>query len=270
MRNKLASCRLEPQGARRHRFPELNENGAAQGDENDWQNYQQAFEDGYQEGERQGKEQGIATGLEEGRKAGYQDGLTLGQQEGIALGRQSIDGQFNEIIAPVAALKSLLEEGYSEQIKGQQDFILDLVRRVSQQVIRCELALQPQQVLKLVEETLNALPDDKADVKIHLEPSTVVKLKELGEDKLRGWQLVSDADITAGSCRVVSEKSDADASVETRLNTCMEQIEAKLTQTTGLTETSPPGHDMSELITNNISDEPELDFNRLLRDEAEA
>lgn len=231
MRNQQASWRLAPLGAKRHRFPDLHETGSSE-QENDWQNYQQAFEEGYQEGERQGREQGVATGLEEGRSAGYQDGLKSGQQEGIAQGRQSIDGQFNEIIAPLAALKSLLEEGYSEQIRGQQDFILDLVRRVSQQVIRCELALQPQQVLKLVEETLNALPDDRADVKIHLEPSTVVKLKELGEDKIRGWKLISDADITAGSCRIVSDKSDADASVETRLNACMEQVEAKLSQVT--------------------------------------
>lgn len=220
--------RLDTKIARRYRFPALLGEVETSDEGTDWQNYQQAFEQGYQEGVRQGHEEGAALGIDEGRKLGHMEGFTQGQQEGLQAGKQDIDTQLNEIIAPLGALKALLEEGHAEQIKGQQNLILDLVRRVSQQVIRCELTLQPQQILKLVEETLNALPEDQSEVRIHLEPSAVVKLKELGEDKIRGWHLVSDAGISAGSCRIVSDKSDADASVETRLNACMEQVEAKL------------------------------------------
>jgi flagellar assembly protein FliH len=227
-RRPVSPWRLDTSIARRYRFPALLGEEAQLDNGNDWQNYQQAFEQGYEEGVRQGKEEGLASGIEEGRLMGREEGFHQGQQEGLQLGKQGIDTQFNELIVPLSALKGLLEEGHAQQIKGQQSLILDLVRRVSQQVIRCELTLQPQQILKLVEETLTALPEDQSEVRIHLEPSAVVKLKELGEDKVRGWHLVSDPSISSGSCRIVSDKSDADASVETRLDACMEQVEAKL------------------------------------------
>lgn len=230
MADKPNRWRLDDKLARRYRFPPLSSTGEPGSESAGWQDYQQAFEQGYDEGMQQGRDAGYEVGLQEGTTAGHAAGFSQGKLEGQQAGKASIDEQLNEIIAPLGALKALLEEGHCKQVNEQQSLILDLVRRVSQQVIRCELTLQPQQILKLVEETLSALPDDQSDVKIHLEPSAVTKLKELAEDKIRGWNLVADASISAGSCRIVSDKSDADASVETRLDACMQQVEAKLNE----------------------------------------
>ncbi|NMH66742.1 flagellar assembly protein FliH [Shewanella salipaludis] len=231
MDTKASRWRLDGKLARRYRFPPL-QSEAAPGStaESGWQDYQQAFDQGYDEGVQEGRSAGYEAGAQEGRAAGHAAGFHQGKLEGQQAGRSSIDAQLNEMIVPLGALKELLEEGHSRQVQEQQTLILDLVRRVSQQVIRCELTLQPQQILKLVEETLSALPDDQADIKIHLEPTAVLKLKELAEDKIRGWNLVADAAISAGSCRIVSDKSDADASVETRLDACMQQVAAKLNE----------------------------------------
>lgn len=221
--------RLMGHHPRRHRFSPL---VAPQTDGNsegaNWQDFQQAFDKGYDEGVQKGHQAGFASGEEEGRQAGYAAGFNQGRIEGQQKGKDNIDEQLNSIIAPLGALKSLLEEGHNQQILQQQSLILDLVRRVSLQVIRCELTLQPQQILNLIEETLAALPDDPTQVKIHLEPSAVDKLKELASDKIHSWALVADASISAGGCRIVSETADADASVETRLNRCMAQVEAHL------------------------------------------
>lgn len=221
--------RLVGQHPRRHRFSPL---VAPQTDDNsegsNWQDFQQAFDKGYDEGVQKGHQAGFSSGEEEGRQSGYAAGFNQGRIEGQQKGKDNIDEQLNSIIAPLGALKSLLEEGHNQQILQQQSLILDLVRRVSLQVIRCELTLQPQQILNLIEETLAALPDDPTQVKIHLEPSAVDKLKELAADKIHSWTLVADASISAGGCRIVSETSDADASVETRLNRCMAQVEAHL------------------------------------------
>ncbi|WP_299809662.1 flagellar assembly protein FliH [uncultured Shewanella sp.] len=221
--------RLTGHHARRHRFSPL---VAPQTDGNtesaNWQDFQQAFDKGYDEGVQKGHQAGYSSGEDEGRQTGYAAGFNQGRIEGQQKGKDNIDDQLNSIIAPLGALKSLLEEGHNQQILQQQSLILDLVRRVSLQVIRCELTLQPQQILNLIEETLSALPDDPAQVKIHLEPGAVEKLKELAADKVQSWTLVADPSISAGGCRIVSETSDADASVETRLNSCMAQVEAHL------------------------------------------
>ncbi|WP_144212057.1 flagellar assembly protein FliH [Shewanella donghaensis] len=221
--------RLSADRVRCHQFaplhaPEVDHNAA----EPNWQDYQQAFDKGFDEGVEKGHEAGLISGHEEGQQKGYASGFNQGRIEGQQKGKDSIDEQLNSIIAPLSAMKSLLEEGHSQQIMQQQDLILDLVRRVSIQVIRCELTLQPQQILALVEETLAAIPDDPTAVKIHLEPSAVVKLKELAADKIQQWTLVADSNISAGGCRIVSDKSDADASMETRLNACLDQVESHL------------------------------------------
>ncbi|WP_299489628.1 flagellar assembly protein FliH [uncultured Shewanella sp.] len=222
--------RLKGELARRHRFAPLVPPNS--GDENTpgWEDYQQAFDKGYDEGVQKGHEAGFESGSEEGRQSGHAIGFNQGRIEGQLKGKEGIDAQLNDLIAPLGALKSLLEEGHTQQINQQQNLILDLVRRVAQQVIRCELTLQPQQILSLIEETLAALPDRQSEVKIHLEPSAVEKLKELAADKVKDWVLIADPAITAGGCRIVSDKSDADASIETRLNACMTQVEAKLQQ----------------------------------------
>ena len=224
--------RLNGERIRRHQFSPLhaNETDPVVG-EPSWQDYQQAFDKGYDEGVVKGHEAGLVSGHEEGQQSGYAAGFNQGRIEGQHKGKDLIDDQLNQLIAPLAAIKSLLEEGHSQQIMQQQELILDLVRRVSIQVIRCELTLQPQQILALVEETLAAIPDDPTEVKIHLEPTAVNKLKELAADKIQNWTLVADSTISAGGCRIVSEKSDADASMETRLNACLDQVENHLKRT---------------------------------------
>lgn len=240
-RKPLPHWRLTGDHARKHRFSplvtiETNQEQA----EGNWQDFQQAFDKGYDEGVQKGHQTGFESGAEEGRKAGHAAGFHQGRIEGQQKGKDSIDADLNSIIAPLGALKALLEEGHAEQVSQQQSLILELVKRVSLQVIRCELTLQPQQILGLVEETLAALPDDPSQVKIHLEPSAVDKLRELAADKIQDWSLVADASISAGGCRIVSATSDADASVETRLNSCMAQVENHLQQSTTQNVTITP------------------------------
>lgn len=221
--------RLKKELARRHRFPSLFQQSAAEGGtDSGWQDYQEAFDKGYDEGVSKGHAEGFESGSEEGRRSGHASGFNQGRIEGQLKGKEAIDEQLNELIAPLGALKSILEEGHTQQISQQQTIILDLIKRVAQQVIRCELTLQPQQILSLVEETLTALPDTQSEIKIHLDPNAVNKLKELASDKIQDWTLVADPSISAGGCRIVSDKSDADASVETRLNVCMDQVSAKI------------------------------------------
>ncbi|RYV00784.1 flagellar assembly protein FliH [Shewanella sp. OPT22] len=218
---------------RLHRFPPLLQSAHEQELQDAtaaWDDYQAKFDKGYDEGLQQGHDAGFSSGEDQGKQAGYNVGFKQGLAEGHAQGRTHLESQLNDMITPLSALKETLEDGHNQHILQQQDLILELVRKVSQQVIRCELALQPTQILTLVEETLAALPDDAKHVKIHLEPTAVSKLQELAADKIKDWKLVPDEGISAGGCRVVSEHSDADASVETRLNTCMDHVANKLVE----------------------------------------
>lgn len=220
--------RLGSTPVRRYQFAPLegeNDTGAPQGN---WQDFQQAMDRGYQEGWEQGYEAGKTQGEAEGRQLGQQSGLREGIEQGRQQGLAQIDEQLNQLLTPMTALQQLLSESQAQQIQAQQQLIVDLVRRVAQQVIRCELSLQPLQIIALVEETLQALPKDAVDIKIHLESSTIKQLQHLAADKVAQWHLVADDSLSQGSCRVVCDQCDADASMETRLNNCLDQVEAHL------------------------------------------
>lgn len=220
--------RLNGTFARRHQFAPLQATETSGQDTGEWQDYQQAFDKGYEEGVSQGFDAGRQNGEEEGKRVGYAAGFHQGRVEGQQQGKMDIDQQLNAIITPISALKGLLQEGHQQQIQEQQQLIVDLVRRVAHQVIRCELTLQPQQIMALVEETLTALPANAKDIRIHLQPAAVSELQQLAPEKIKDWQLVADASISQGGCRIISDQCDADASVETRLDTCMDQVEAHL------------------------------------------
>ena len=194
-----------------------------------WNDYQESFDKGYKEGKDQGFQSGLFSGEEEGKKIGFAEGVKQGREEGFLQGKHTIDNKLIEVMVPLMALKSLLEEGYDKQINQQQQLIVDLVRRVTQQVIRCELALQPQQILTLVEETIASLPNDATEIEIHLEPSAVKELQLLAFDKLKDWKIVPDPEISQGGCRIVTNKCDADASIETRLDACIDKVKEHLT-----------------------------------------
>lgn len=216
--------RIGASQVRRYQFAPLEGESPEQGN---WQDFQQVLERGYQEGWEQGFEAGKTQGETEGRQAGQESGLRDGLEQGRSQGLAQIDEQLNQLLTPMTALQQLLAESHAEQIQAQQQLIVDLVRR-AQQVIRCELSLQPLQIIALVEETLQALPKDASDIKIHLEPSTIKQLQHLAADKVADWHLVADDSLSQGSCRVVCDQCDADASMETRLNNCMDQVEAHL------------------------------------------
>lgn len=240
--------RLDGTYARRHQFAPLQGQALGldsgnEGHTGQWQDYQQAFDKGYDEGVNQGYQAGRQNGEEEGKQAGYAAGFHQGRIEGQQQGKMDVDQQLNEIIAPLSALKSLLEDGHNKQILTQQQLIVDLVRRVAHQVIRCELTLQPQQILALVEETLAALPNDATDIKIHLQPNAVDELKQLAPEKIKDWTLVPDNNITQGGCRILCDQCDADASLETRLNASMDQVEQHIATQMAQESTGETGHE---------------------------
>lgn len=216
--------------------------------------YQESFNKGYQEGKEQGFQSGLLSGEEEGKRIGFAEGIKQGREEGFVKGKHDVDIKLTEIIVPLMALKSLLEEGYEKQINQQQKLIVDLVRRITKQVIRCELTLQPQQILTLVEETIASLPSDVSEIEIHLEPSAVKELQLLAFDKLKHWKMVPDNEISQGGCRIVTNKCDADASIETRLNSCLDKVEEHLLSSHNHIDVQL-AKDQSEKITEELTED---------------
>ena len=150
---------------------------------------QRAVADGFQEGIDKGYEQG----LEQGREAGHREGFERGVEDGKAVGREEgrLQGRraFEEAARPMDELVERFEHFRQEFEQARREQLLELVQKVSKQVIRCELTLHPTQLLSLAEEALAAMPGDQEDVRILLNPEECTRIKELAPERAGAWRL---------------------------------------------------------------------------------
>ena len=178
--------------------------------------FQQGLDKGYQEGLEQGREAGRQEGFEHGR----QDGLRQGREEGRSEGRQAFDAAAR----PLDRLSAEFRQFAEAFELGRQQQLLELVKKVAKQVIRCELTLHPTQLLSLAEEALAAMPGEQGEVQILLNPEECARIRELAPERTASWKLVPDERLALGECRVVTAQAEADIGCQQRLDGCMEAL----------------------------------------------
>lgn len=213
---------------RRHQFPPLRKSWLQA--ENpvplDAAEYQQQLMAGFQ--------QGVTDGFEQGKEQGYQDGLIRGTEEGVRQGRE--DGkriahtEFMLAARPLDNLVVQMQTVLDEHEQRRRSELLQLVEKVTRQVIRCELALQPTQLLALIEEALGSLPESPKRLRVLLNPEEFARISESESTKVSEWGLTADPDMALGECRIVTESAEMDVGCAHRLEQCMDVLSQSLSQ----------------------------------------
>jgi len=194
--------------------------------------FQRQLMDGFQQGMQKGFEQGLAEGHEQGREEGRQkgqdDGYRDGYAEGSLAGQKAGLTQFTEAAAPLEAIASQLNDFMAHAQRKQRDDLLQLVEKVTRQVIRCELALQPTQLLALVEEAITALPSTPESLHVYLSTDEFNRIQNAAPAKVKEWSLMPSAELPAGECRIVTDQSELDIGCGHRLSQCMNVLKETL------------------------------------------
>ncbi len=185
--------------------------------EQDWQG---AMADGF----RQGQQDGYDVGIEQGRNDGYEAGHAEGLARGIEEGRQQALAELEAMAKPVDAMLRGLKKLKTEYKNAQRKEVVDLVGKIARQVIRAELALQPVQMLALVDEALSAMPPTRDEVEVMLNPEEMKRIQELDPKRAKKWNLLADPRLEPGECRVKAGDHEVDAGCQGRLAACMEQV----------------------------------------------
>ena len=144
-----------------------------------------------------------------------EEGFEQGRQEGLAAGREQVQAQLEILQQLMQTLATPLAE-LDEQIEKE---LVALAMTVARQVVYRELQTDPELVVSAVRKALGVLPSGLRDVRLYLHPEDAQLVRELlpaGEEE-NGWQIVEDALYERGGCRVSTQNSQVDATLEARL-----------------------------------------------------
>jgi flagellar assembly protein FliH len=144
----------------------------------------------------------------EGFAVGRREALEAGQRE-VTARVMELDGILGSLSRPLADLDDTVEQQ-----------LVTLATTLARHIVRREIRTDPGQVLAAVREALRILPVAARNVRLHLHPEDAALVRDtlsLTEGE-RTWELVEDPILSRGGCRVSSDSSHIDATVESRLN----------------------------------------------------
>jgi flagellar assembly protein FliH len=196
--------------------------------------------DGFQQGMAKGYEEGLQQGWQSGHHEGLTAGRSEGRAEGLAQGAEEARARLDQLGAPLERALEQVHQLQADYQAALRKEVVDLVAKVARQVIRCELALQPQQLLAMVDETLATLPrvgDD--EVEVRLNPEECQRIRELQPEAAQRWKLRPDPRLEPGECHVHAGSHEADAGCRQRQAAVMDQVSAQLLEALVLTQEAP-------------------------------
>ncbi len=150
--------------------------------------------------------------IEEIQRQAYAEGFERGHQDSITAAGQKLQ-QFEKLMAA-------LHEPFVDLDHQVEQEIALLATAIARRLVRRELKTDPGQIVAVVREAISVLPAAARNVRVQLHPDDAALVRELlSLDETEGsWRVVEDPILGRGDCKVMTETSKVDATVESRLN----------------------------------------------------
>ncbi|WJW74573.1 flagellar assembly protein FliH [Thiohalobacter sp. IOR34] len=160
--------------------------------------------------------------LEEIQQQAYAEGLEQGRQAGLQAGQREIASRVREL----EALMRLLARPLEDLDRQVEEELVSLAMLVARQLVRRELKTDPGEILAVVREALALLPVAARNVRLHLHPEDAALVRETlsVNEAEQEWKIVEDPVLSRGGCKLSSDSSQIDATVENRLNAVIARV----------------------------------------------
>lgn len=155
---------------------------------------------------------------EQARQEGYASGVA----EGVAQGRKQAEKERQTILSIIENFINPLKE-LDEKLEEE---IVNLIIAIARQVIRREFKTDPKHIIGVVREAIASLPPMYTKVAIYLNPSDAEIVRDvyaIGKQDVR-IELHDDLSVERGGCRVETEESLIDASIDNRIATIAAEL----------------------------------------------
>ncbi len=125
------------------------------------------------------------------------------------------------------ALLSQLSRSVARLERDMAGSLLTLAIDLARQILRESISVRPELVIPLVEEALAGIARGSAVGALHVHPGDLALVEERMGDALAhaGWKAFADDTVERGGCRVKFDGGEVDATIETRWNRVMSQLE---------------------------------------------
>jgi flagellar assembly protein FliH len=153
----------------------------------------------------------------EGFEQGRNEGQEYGHREGLEEGRNALREKLAQLDTLIAGLQQPFED-LDDQVERE---IVTLVVNMVRQLVRREVKTDPGYIIGVVREALGILPVSSRNIRVLLHPEDAGLVREayaVGDSEQK-WQLVEDPVVQRGGCKVITETSQVDATLDSRLNT---------------------------------------------------
>ena len=162
------------------------------------------------------REQARHEGYEEGLKNGHRDGLA----QGLAEGRGKIDEELGRQRERVEQVLDALARPLDVMDEQAEQAVVQLAVSIAKQIIRRELRSSPGQIVAVVREAVKLLPISRQTIRVFLHPEDAALVREVFALDAGGehtWQVLDDPSQSRGGCRVLTDDSTIDATLESRI-----------------------------------------------------
>lgn len=156
---------------------------------------------------------------EEAFAQGKQDGYNIGYGEGSKRGYEEHKHALEQKVTAFTELMEALNEPFKALDAEVEQELVKLAISMATQIIRREIKLDPGQIIAAVREAIKVLPVSSQNISLHLHPedAELVRSALSLDDMSSAWKITEDPLITRGGCKVNTEISHIDATLENRL-----------------------------------------------------
>jgi flagellar assembly protein FliH len=152
----------------------------------------------------------------------YEEGFDQGRREGREAGAADIRLKMTQFDALMAGLTKPFDQ-LDAQVEQE---LIAIVKALTRALLHREIATDPHTLIPVVREAMASLPVAAREIKVHLHPEDVTLIRESlsQSDEERSWRIIEDPVLRRGDCRVVSNTSQTDATLETRLTALLDSV----------------------------------------------
>ena len=164
--------------------------------------------------------------IEELQKQAYEEAKAEGYKQGFSQGHSEVQQQLQAKLDLLDSYLTLMNQPLHYLNEQVEQEIVNLSLLFARHIIRRELKIDPGEIVAVVREAIKAVPASSENVRFYLHPEDAELVRNafsINEEELN-WKIEEDILLMRGDCRVETNTSLIDASVESRLSAIAAQM----------------------------------------------